>query len=122
MSKETAALAKAAAIYRREWCARTFSEDLALHLRGGFVISTPGVMLWFRGVRAEAAEHEICDPVVTWPEGQWTGWMVALLATSGPCDWKAIKACFPRPLPLLFQKRNRLIRRSWAIMERHTRA
>ncbi len=38
-------LAKAAAVYRQEWCANTFEEDLCWHLEHGYVFSTPTCFL-----------------------------------------------------------------------------
>jgi hypothetical protein len=111
------ALAQATAIYRREWCARPFTEDLAAHLRGGYVHSTPELMLWFRGVDASAPAEALLDPTHTWPRERWTGWLIWLLATPGPCDFAAVRALIPFPLPaVLYQRRNRLIRRTWQEM------
>src|SRR5689334_6772592 len=41
---------QAAAVYEREPCARTFEEDLYLHLMHGTVISTPEVFAMVRPV------------------------------------------------------------------------
>src|SRR5215212_4565714 len=38
-------LARAARVYRSEWCRNTFEEDLAWHLENGYVLSTPEAFL-----------------------------------------------------------------------------
>ena len=50
-------------VYLREPCARTFEEDLILHLRFGYVISTPEVFLMFRPVRRMADHDKIVNPM-----------------------------------------------------------
>ena len=53
---------QAQAIYAREPCYRTFAEDLELHLRHGWVFSTPQVFAMGRPVTTYGTERQIIDP------------------------------------------------------------
>lgn len=49
-------------LYQREPCARTFGEDLNLHLRFGYVFSTPRCFLMGRAVDHMAPGELIVNP------------------------------------------------------------
>jgi len=55
---------KARAVYAGEENGRSFSEDLTLHLRYGFVYSTPSLFIFGRPVRKDAPGLLIFDPRV----------------------------------------------------------
>lgn len=56
--------ARAKAVYDNEPCARTFLQDLELHLTSGYVFSTPRIFLLGRPVPRSADPRDIVDPVV----------------------------------------------------------
>jgi hypothetical protein len=64
---------EAAKVYEQERCARTFEDDLFLHLQYGFVFSTPTAFIMGRPVRHDANAAEIKDPTIqfTDPDGWW---------------------------------------------------
>lgn len=53
---------QARAVYQREHCPRTFDQDLELHLRNGFVFSTPDFFIMGRHVFSKAPVSLIVDP------------------------------------------------------------
>lgn len=53
---------RAAAVYDREHCARSFKEDLEAHLLHGWVISTPSLFLMARPVSIKASREDIVNP------------------------------------------------------------
>lgn len=67
-------------VYEQEPCARTFEEDLRLHLMHGYVFSTPEIFMMGRGVRRDAPDYDILNPTVTWPEDLCDTWMIYLAA------------------------------------------
>jgi len=58
---------RAAAVYDREPCARTFREDLEAHLLHGFVFSTPSYFIMGRPVDGNSTQKLICNPWVSFP-------------------------------------------------------
>jgi len=52
----------AAAVYQREACARSFVEDLELHLLHGYVFNTPDWFMMARPVWSRAPHELIVDP------------------------------------------------------------
>lgn len=73
-------LARAAAVYDREPCARTFEEDFRLHLQNGIVISTPTLFVMAREVPRAADSADIVNPAVRFPSAQCDAWMVYLFS------------------------------------------
>jgi hypothetical protein len=53
---------QAAAVYQREPCARSFVEDVELHLMHGFVFNTPDWFMLARPVWHKAPQELIVDP------------------------------------------------------------
>lgn len=60
-------------VYESEPCARTFEEDLWLHLAHGYVHSTPGLFVMGRPVRRQADYRDITNPAhrFTDPDSWW---------------------------------------------------
>jgi hypothetical protein len=71
---------QAAMVYQREPCARTFQEDLDIHLMTGYVYSTPEYFVMGRAVSSKAPESQIVDPRVPFPDDECDCWMVYLAA------------------------------------------
>ena len=68
----------AAAVYDREPCARTFEEDLFLHLTLGHVVSTPTLFAMFRPVHRDWPLHRLRNPMDSDPAGDcWWIWLAA---------------------------------------------
>jgi hypothetical protein len=101
---------QAIAIYDSEPCFRTFDEDLRLHLRHGFVFSTPEFFVMGRPTPAPwvddgAIDSMICDPAVTWPKHSQQCWHVHVMAGDMAKAWGIL----PWPLPYVsFQRKNEL--------------
>lgn len=53
---------QAKAVYATEPCARTFPEDLLLHLKHGYVFNTPKMFLMGRPVWSQASSELTVDP------------------------------------------------------------
>ena len=68
----------AAAVYGREPCARSFSEDVEAHFANGYVISAPDLFCLARIVRRNADPSFIRDPWFRFDSGD--TWMVYLFA------------------------------------------
>jgi hypothetical protein len=71
---------RAAGVYAREPCARSFTEDIEAHLLGGFVHSTPSAFVLARPVPRHADPHDIVDPWVTWSPEDCDAWWIYLAA------------------------------------------
>jgi hypothetical protein len=71
---------KAAVVYTVEPCARTFEQDLALHLLNGYVYSSPEYFVLARPVWAGAPEEEILDPECVWPVEVCNCWWIYLFS------------------------------------------
>ncbi len=96
---------KALEVYHREPCARTFGEDLALHLMHGFVFSTPEYFVMGRPVKSEAHRSLVVNPGFTWDRQDCDCWHVYLMAGDMGQAWK----CLPWRLPLIsLERRNEL--------------
>jgi hypothetical protein len=96
-------LERAQAVYREEWCARTFWEDFKLYLRHGCVISLPDVFVMGRPVKTGWSSQMILNPEITTDDPDC--WHVALYAgdLSKAFDYQ------PFFLPFVsFERRNRL--------------
>jgi hypothetical protein len=91
-------------IYETEWCARTFPQDLCLHLRHGWVLSSPSFFMMGRPVLHTAPESLILDPTHRFDNAD--AWLVWVAAGSHP---RELIRHMPFQLPYLgWQKRNRL--------------
>lgn len=100
---------QAAAVYQREACARSFDDDLAAHLKGGYVFSTPDAFVMIRPVRSFADERLIVDPWVKFEREDCNAWLVYLAAG----DLASLLPLLPYPLPLIgWERKNRLRWRS----------
>lgn len=113
---ELAPIDLARAVWLLEPCARPFELDLLLHLRHGYVFSTPRYFIMGRPVKRDAPLEKIVDPTVVFgPEAD--AWLVYCAAgTEGVARFLG---CEPYPLPyigwergnkLRFYERERLIR------------
>lgn len=92
-------------VYVKEPCARTFDEDLATHLRAGFVFSTPDYFIMGRAVWSKAPAHLILDPRNPFVREVCDCWMIYLAAGDMTKAWEIM----PWPLPLFsFERRNEL--------------
>ena len=104
---------KALAVYSREPCARTSSQDLEAHLRHGLVISTPEYFLMARKVYRYAQHHQIIDPFFNLWESPPNCWHLYLF--SGDVS-KAFASADVR-LPLVsFERRNKLRFYPWDVI------
>lgn len=97
----SSALDRAAAVYDKERCARSFEEDLILHMRSGYVISSPTVFLVGRAVVKDADPDLILDPARQFDAPDcWLIWLAA-------GDIKEFFRYMPYYLPFMaWQKRN----------------
>lgn len=94
---------KAADVYRNEWCARSFKEDLALHLQHGWVISSPRFFAMGRPVSYWSwSDAQILDPSFN-PPDEPDCWHIWLLAG----DMKEALQFIPFRLPCVsFERKN----------------
>lgn len=94
---------KAADVYRNEWCARSFHEDLTLHFKRGWVISSPRFFVMGRPVCYWAwSADQILDPFHNPPDEPdcWHVWLAA-------GDLKEALKFLPFPLPYIsFERKN----------------
>lgn len=96
---------KAQEVYRREPCARTFDEDLFLHLKHGFVFSTPEYFIMGRAVDRNADPVLIVNPRCTFGRDEANAWMIYLMAGDPSKAWSIM----PWPLGWFgFERRNDL--------------
>lgn len=94
---------KARDVYALETCARTFEEDLRLHLEWGVVISRPDFFIMGRPVCSSAAPAKIVDPHFRFESIGIDCWHVYLAAGNVARAW----AYLPFPLPLIsFERKN----------------
>lgn len=65
-------------VYASEPCARTLEEDLALHARFGYVVSTPTAFAMGRLVWRDWPYAKLADPSQVAPDGDcWWIWLLA---------------------------------------------
>lgn len=96
---------QARAVYLSEPCARTFEEDLGLHLARGFVFSTPKYFIMGRPVQKEVEAWKIVDPSVYFPPELCNCWHVFVMAGDVSKVWDIL----PWPLGTIsFERRNEL--------------
>jgi hypothetical protein len=85
----------ARSVYDREVCARSFQEDIDLHLRYGYVFATPEMFVMGRPVKKSASYLDITCPWVTFAEPDC--WWVYLAAGKMTQMFRHL----PYPLPWL---------------------
>lgn len=92
-------------VYAKEPCARSFEQDMRLHLEFGFVFSTPDFFAMGRPVVKEGAPGDIVNPGILFPRKQCNCWHVYLMAGDiGKC-WSVM----PWPLGWVsFERKNEL--------------
>lgn len=71
---------QAAAVYRREECARTFQEDLEAHMLNGYVFNTPTFFMMGRPVARLADPKLIVNPWHKFEREACDCWLVYLYA------------------------------------------
>jgi len=98
-------LAQAKAVYDREPCARSFEEDLALHLEHGHVHSTPAYFIMGRPVDTDFVEDLILDPVYHFTHPNC--WLIWLYAGSLSLAFRHFNDNLHLPW-IAFQRRNQL--------------
>jgi hypothetical protein len=93
----------AAKVYLGEKCARSFEDDLLLHLLHGYVFSTPEMFMMGRPVRRDGTYENITDPTYKFADPD--SWLVYL--ASG--DLQIFFKHEPYPLPYIgFERENSL--------------
>lgn len=96
---------KAARVYWNEPCRRLFIDDLTLHMKNGFVFSTPEFSLMGRAVRKDALESLIVDPSSVFERSQADCWHIYLFAG----DLTKASTIMPWPLPWIsIERKNEL--------------
>jgi hypothetical protein len=98
-------LLKFAEVYKREECARTFKDDLEIHLLTGFVYSTPDYFIMGRPVDRFGDPEKIIDPTYPFPREQWNCWHIYGMAGDIKLCWSREPIVFPW---VSWEKRNRL--------------
>jgi hypothetical protein len=96
---------RAAEVYKREWCARTFREDLEIHLIYGFVFSRPDYFVMGRPVISTAPEEEIVNPLVHFPSTDCDAWHIALFSGNIARSFHVMPWRLPR---ITMQRQNEL--------------
>lgn len=99
---------QAAAVYRREPCARTFTEDVEAHFMGGWVFSTPRFFVMARPVKFAWGDDVVLNPfVLSSDPDMWHVWIAA-------GDWREALKHAPFPLPWIsIERRTQLKRYAW---------
>jgi hypothetical protein len=81
---------------------RTFAEDLAAHLRHGYVYGTPTAFLMGRPVQRDADHRDIVTPEVSFDPATCDCWHIWLAAG----DWRSIaRRALPYHLPWMSWER-----------------
>lgn len=104
---------QALAVYSREPCARTFSEDLEAHLRHGLVISTPEYFLMARKVIVASLESDIINPHVQFDPLLSNCWHLYLFAGDVAKAFAAADVQLPW---VSFERRNKLRLYPWHVI------
>lgn len=95
-------------VYTKEPCARSFDEDLFLHLENGWVVGTPDFFVMARPVFSWAPAGEVVNPAVKF-YGRCDCWHIYLCAG----DMAKALAFLPYKLPFVsVERKNKL--RVWA--------
>ena len=95
---------QAVLVYACEPCARSFEDDLRLHMMYGYVVSTPDVFLMGRPVEKNADETLIKDPAYKFYNPD--TWLVYLAAG----DMAKFFDYEPYPLPWMAWERQNVLR------------
>ncbi len=95
-------------VYRREACARTFTEDIEAHFLHGWVISTPELFLMARPVRSDWSDDVVLNPFrLSDSPDMWHVWLAA-------GDWRQAFRLAPFPLPWVsIERKHQLKRYEW---------
>lgn len=92
-------------VYQQEPCARTFEEDIHLHLMHGYVFSTPYYFVMGRAVLRGGCPNEIVNSTFLYAPWRCDCWHVYLFAG----DMNKALSMFPYPLPWVsFERQNKL--------------
>lgn len=92
-------------VYKTEPCARTFQEDMELHLISGYVVSTPDYFVMARPVNKDADPARIVDPNVMFNKEEWDCWHIYLYAGDIVKAWDKDTLHLPF---VSFERKNRL--------------
>lgn len=104
---------KAAEVYHREACRRTFREDLEAHLLHGFVYSTSDRFVMARPVVVNAPDADIVDPWHNSWDGEPDCWHLYLFSGNMISAFQSA----PYKLPWVSFERNNILRRyEWDVM------
>jgi hypothetical protein len=98
---------QARAVYDQEACARSFVQDVELHLLFGFLFSTPDYFVMGRGVSSDASDSLVVNPAFIFPRESQNAWQIYLCAGSGLAGFLQF---MPYYLPLLCWERNNVLR------------
>lgn len=106
---------RAAAVYQREPCARSFQEDLEAHLLHGYVYSTREAFLMARPVWSKGPVENIINPWFN-AFSHYDTWHVYLYAGELAQPFQVA----PYPLRYVsWEKRNKLRRYTWLEVQNH---
>lgn len=92
-------------VYTKEPCARTFDQDLQLHLAHGFVFSTPEFFIMGRAVFSKGTREMLVDPRVRFTPDICDAWMIYLMAGDCTKAWSIMPWRLPR---FVFERKNEL--------------
>lgn len=96
---------QAALVYTKEPCARTFAEDMQLHLQNGFVFDHADFFVMGRPVFSKCPREMLVDPRVRFTRDICDAWMIYLMAGDCAKAWSIM----PWPLPrFVFERKNEL--------------
>lgn len=113
MNTITLPIEEARAVYSREKCARTFDEDLALHMRNGYVFVTPDVFIMGRPVLKDAPYSLITNPEIVFEKPDC--WLVYLGAGKLDLFFKYMPYFLPW---MAWERKNKLRYKETAHVER----
>jgi len=94
-------------VYDKEPCARTWAEDVELHLLFGYVFSTPDYFIMGRPVKHDAPDSCIVDPLYQFPRCEWDAWHIYLYSGDITKCWDIEPFKFPW---VTFERKNVLRR------------
>lgn len=103
-------------VYDNEDCPRSFETDLELHLKHGFVFSTPDFFVMGRAVCSKTSPEEIVNPEVVHRRDLHDCWHVYLFAGDLSKAWNVL----PYELPMFsLERKNELRFYKFQDLERH---
>lgn len=98
---------RARAVYDQEACARSFVQDVELHMLHGYVFASPDYFIMGRGVNSDASDVLVVNPAFIFPRESQDCWMVYLAA--GKNAYRQFFKHMPYPLPLVcWERKNKL--------------